>query len=276
MDTYAIEHVCILRNAPGSRDLAFDHALDWASGLKVPLQILTLPSEAAGVPNGIVPAPIHEESASAWTERGTTCEEISYTDASCLAAQLFRPHGLSVFSESLPPKIKNRLLDSSLHVRQSAILVCSGSWPPVSRVLIVHARFDGEDGFLDSAVPLCRLFQAAPVILTVARTESKARQGQRIAEEACLVHRIPAHLDYVVGLDVRLAVASIARWRRCSHVFLARRQAIPWWSWMRGDTLKELLDSADSLTFLALPESGFRLRAGAAPSQENFEHLVTP
>jgi hypothetical protein len=142
-------------------------------------------------------------------------------------------------------------------------------------VLILNATPEGQHGFLAAGLSLCKLFEVVPVILTVARTETQARQRQRLAEEICRVHQIPAIHDYVVGLGAREAVTSIARWRRCSHVFIARRQAISWWRWMRGDTLTELLDLADSLTVLGLPESGVRLPAAAGQSEQNSEHLLT-
>jgi hypothetical protein len=262
MDSVPFERVCVLLDHPAPPYGALSHAQEWASRLDVPLDILTLSS----ITGDSVDVP----------DQGIRPEDLRVVEPSSIARELFQPGGLSVFSEALPARIKNRLLHSSLYSGQNAVLVCSGAYAPVSRVLILNATPEGAHGFLAAALSVCQLFELVPVILTVARTETQARRRQQLAEELCLVHRIAAIHDYVVGLDVGVAVNSIARWRRCSHVFVARRQAIPWWRWMRGDTLKELLDLADSLTFLALPESGFRLRTDAAPSQENSEHLVTP
>src|SRR5262249_23507324 len=169
---------------------------------------------------------------------------------------------ISVFSAALAPRIKNDLLRRSVRARQNAVLVCPSTWQPASRVLILHDLQSSSTGFLATALALCRLLRVDPVVLTLARTNKQAREGQRAAEETCSVHRIAAHLDSVVGGDLRGAAVSIARWRRCSHVFLEQRQANSWWRWLRGDTIERLLGLTESQTFLRLPSAGLQLHAG--------------
>src|SRR5262249_15693796 len=96
----------------------------------------------------------------------------------------------------------------------------------------------------------------------LARTDKQAREGQRAAEEACSVHRIAAHLDSVVGGDLRGAAASIARWRRCSHVFLEQWKANSWWGWLGGATNERLFGLTESQTFLRLASAGLQLPTG--------------
>jgi K+-sensing histidine kinase KdpD len=123
-------------------------------------------------------------------------------------------------------------------------------------VLVVQEHHDPASSFLGAAAELCRSLQARPVVLTVARTESEAERRQVLAEEAFAARRLHADFDFVVGLDVRTAVASVARWRRCSHVFMERQHAPSWWPWRRGDTITQLLGLTGSLTLLALPDMG--------------------
>jgi K+-sensing histidine kinase KdpD len=89
-------------------------------------------------------------------------------------------------------------------------------------------------------------------------------------------HRLAAHFDFVVGGNAAGAVVSVARWRRCGHVFLAQRRAQPWWRWLRGDTLKTLLGLADSLTVLALPEEDVHSIAPSADAQARMARATAP
>jgi hypothetical protein len=262
MDTLALEHVAVWLDSLAPRGGAFPHALDWASGLKIPLRILGLSSgKTDSLLHGAL-APAGTECAAACAERGVACDVVECSQMSAAVGELFCPHGLSVFSSALASRVRDGFLRASMRAKENAILVCPASCAPVSRVLILHAPQDPTGGFLASALSTSRALGVNPVILTVARTERQARRGQLVAERACYVHRLAAHLDFVVGVDVGAAVASIARWRRCSHVFLERRQATPWWRWRQGDTLERLLGLTDSLTFLALPEAGLPAAAG--------------
>jgi len=271
MNPVALKHVAVCIDAAAAWGGVFREALDWASRLKLPLKIVGLPSGMASAPLQGAYAFNLDECLTAGAECGVPCEVIECGHWSAVREQLFGSHGLSAFGATLSVRVKTSFLRWSLRARNSAVLVCSVAGRPVSRMLIVHAPQQSDRGFLASALSLCRLFEVIPVILTVARTERQARQVQRAAEEACYEHRLAAHLDYVAGVDARVAVASIARWRRCSHVFLERRQAIPWWRWLRGDTLHELLGASDSLTFLALPEAGLQVPVNDATR----EHLAT-
>jgi hypothetical protein len=258
MGAVEIDRVAVWLDPSAARGGAFEHALDWASRLAVPLRILGHSSEG---PDPLLPgasASAAQECAAACAERGVASHVVECSELSVAVEQLFCPRELSVFNSSLPAHVRGNFLRWSLHAKHAATLVCSPTCEPVSRVLVVYASQGNTSGFLDSALSACQVFRANPVILTVARTEKQARQGQLAAERACYVHRLAAHLDYVVGVDIRAAVASIARWRRCSHVFLERRQARPWWRWLRGDTLEGLLGLSNSLTFLALPEAGLQ------------------
>jgi hypothetical protein len=223
MEPVTLDRVCVMADDEGERDVPLSHAKDWATWLGLPLEIVNPPA------------------------------------SDVRAKDLFRPSCLSVFSNALPREMKDQFVQCSVDADQSAILVCSQSHGQVSRALILHDAQDEECSSLSSALALCGLLQAVPVILTTAHTEAAARHGRQIAEAACLRYRTPAHLDYVVGMDLRAAVDSIARWRRCSHVFMARRRVTSWWNRTGPDILELLLKLADSLSLLALPDRGILL-----------------
>jgi len=256
MEPLILDHVCALTDGLSSGGEVLAQAQGWACALRLPLQVLNVADASASIPNGACRAATEFLLVGSRIPHDDTYGNLHAKASSSLTDQLFRPHGLSLFSSTLPSEMKNYLGRSALNVKENAVLVCSASSGTISRVLVLHALHEDENGFLHSTLSICRLFGVTPVILTLAGNELKARQGQRIAEEACLHHQIPALLDYVVGMDLRAAVLSIARWRRCSHVFMPRRHSIPWWRWPRRDILKLLLESDSSLSFLVLPESG--------------------
>jgi len=154
-------------------------------------------------------------------------------------------------------------------------MVCPPQWQPMSRVLIIHGEREGSLGYLDSAALLCSAFQVSPIVLTVARTDSRRERAMQQAEGTIAQRRLSAYFDFAAGYDLRKVVASIAHWRRCSHVFLARRRAIPWWRWLRGDMLQRLLALSNTLTFLALPEPGLRSGKAEEPSHMAQAQLQT-
>jgi hypothetical protein len=275
MERQAIQHLSVWLDALAPPGGAFAQALDWATHLHLPMHGLAVsnmaPSALVGSDGVIDQGPC----IAACAARGVPFEPMNFSDSVTAARQLFHPRTMSVFSDAVPPDQRMNLLRWSLKDRCNAVLVCTRAYHPVSRVLILHQPGHAEPGYLASALTLCKAFQVLPIILTAARTESKAREGQRAAETVCYAERMAAHLDYVVGLELRAAVASIARWRRCSHVIMPRRQAISWWRWLGGDTLKELLELADSLTFLALPECGIGLPPAATLNGQQNSRLVT-
>jgi hypothetical protein len=129
-------------------------------------------------------------------------------------------------------------------------------------VLLLNQGLDPANSFLTSAAQVCRAFQVTPVVLTVARSEKEARLRQRFAEETFAAQKLPGDFDFVVGCDVRVAVSLEARCRRCSHVFVEKHNAPPWWRWLRGDVMQRLLGLSESFAFLTLSGAGPPLRIG--------------
>jgi K+-sensing histidine kinase KdpD len=154
----------------------------------------------------------------------------------------------------LPDRLRGLLLRESLQGPETSALVCLAPFAPVSRLLVLHQHAEPPDGFLAAAADVCRRVGVRPVVLTVGRTDGEARRRQAVAEAVLAAGGLPADFDAVVGRDVRSAVAWAARWRRCSHVVVAKRQAAGWWRWPRNAAFQNLLGLSDRLTFLALPD----------------------
>jgi hypothetical protein len=249
---------------------AFEHALEWASRFGVPLHGVVSRSKSDPGGGQFGPATARtpgnearscgagtgalQACAAASSQRGVSWRSSAWQKPLIRAGdQLFRPRELCVFGQSIPLWLKAELLRRSFVCARPPVLVCPQLWEPVSRVLILHQHRDPGNGFLDVAGQLCRTLDVTPVVMTVARSAREARLRQAFAEERLARLNLPADFDFIIGSDVRTAVACLARWRRCSHVFLERENAPFWWRWLRGDLMEQLLGLSESLTFLALP-----------------------
>lgn len=263
MRSPGLRHISVWVDEAAPEQGPFVHALEWAAHLGLPLHGIAAPPTGSGVRS----AEQMETCARACLGRGIPWVAFPGQGPLTLEAeQSTRPPELCVFGHALPARLKEELLRRSLRGTGTSVLVCPRPWRPVSRVLVVQQHGPGGSRFLDSAAGVCRAFQVEAVVLTVARSEREARLRQRSAEEAFAAQRCPAEFDFMVGWDVRTAVAWAARWRRCSHVVLEKENALSWWRWLRGDTMGRLLELSDSLTFLALPGAGSSLLAPAEAS----------
>lgn len=225
---------------------AFVHALEWASRLRLPLR-----GVAFSAPRDLS---VYTE---ACNRKGVSWELAVRQENLYLGVEDFLgPLCLCVFGQALPPRLREYLLRCSLEGQQTATLVCPDEAAPLSRVLVLNQGRGPAHSFLTATARLCRLFQAIPAVLTVARSEAEARFRQQAAQALFARHGFPGDFDFLVGCDLRTAVSLEARCRRCSHVFVEREKASAWRRWFRGDVLHRLLRLADSLAFLSLPGLG--------------------
>jgi hypothetical protein len=238
---------------------AFAHALEWASQLRVPLQAVVGPTperslDESGNKEFDRLAERLESCAAVCRSKGVSWKTaIRCEKPMGRMEQLFGPDRLGVFGSNLPLPLKEKLLRWAQRCGEGPVLIASLAWQPVSRVLVLHELFGPDDSFLDSVADLCRTFRASPVVLTVAGTEAKARQGQRRAQEDLAQHRLEADFDFLVGGDLRVGIPAVARWRQCSHVIVPQLHAAPWWRWFRRGIIGHLLRWPDSLSVLVLP-----------------------
>jgi hypothetical protein len=262
MDTLAVRNVSVWLDGVATWRDTFAHGVEWASRLQLPLRAIVAgpgreghaawPQEAV---RGNVAAEQIQSCARVCAEKGVPWDGLWWRDpAGAGLEQILRPSELCVLGNALPLELKAQLLRHASGSARSPLLVCSPSWRPVSRILMVHQRRDPGSRFLNAAADVCHAFGVMPAVLTVARTEGEARRRQGFAEEALAGLGVAADFDLVSGCDVRTAVKWIAPWRHCSHVLLERPSARPWWRRLRGDTPEQLLGLSDSLTLLTLPE----------------------
>jgi hypothetical protein len=240
---------------------AFRHALDWASRLEVSLR-------------GVLADEQHRRLATDWRSEATGKEAsglLAACEAACRYASVpwqqsvchgpvtanvgwfLQPTALAVVGSTLAEGAKDALLGQATHGPAFPVLVCPQTWQPLERVLVLHQDGPAVATFLDAMAELCGTLRLTPVVLTVARRERAALTGQRTAQAIWSAHGYPADFDMLVGCKVQTAVASVARWRRCSHVFVERRHSSPWWAWLRADSLGQLLALSDSFPFLVFP-----------------------
>jgi len=165
---------------------------------------------------------------------------------------------LLIFGHAFHPNQHQDLLNKQVLLDFPAVLVCPDEYSPISRILVLNKQVDGDQGFLTRAAHLCNSLKAFPIVLTVARSVREAQAAQRAAQKTLLEQRVGADFDCIVGSEVRLLIAKVARWRRCQLIMMERRISKPWWRWMRAPHNEWLIELNQSFALLAFPGVGFR------------------
>ncbi len=238
---------------------SFAQGLDWAGRLHLPLHGVLL-RESCRSWEKCRPQRDHELLDSCSAQCGglgvsweaTVCEETP----TLAAVQLVRPNELCVFSQAVSPVLWDVLLHWTLSSPETISLVCPENSPRLERVLIVNEDNGPESKFLLSAAQICKRLAASPIVLTADRQEREARRRELLAEEIFARQEVAADFDLIACADIRQAVVLATRCRGCTHVFVERRHAAPWWHWLRGQTLQRLLGLSESLTFLTYSGTG--------------------
>jgi hypothetical protein len=255
METLTVRSVAVWLDGLAPEKGTFAHALEWASRLGLPLRAAVVPpaSRAKGLEAGAAPAEQLAACAAACARKGVPWDGSLWQDPpASKAGRLLRPQELAVVADALPPA----------QVAAAPVLLCPRAWQPASRVLVLHEPRESGDCFLEAAADVCRSLGVTPVVLTVARSESEAWEGQRVAEAIFRASGLAADFDLIAGCDVASAAAGAARWRRCSHVFLERRPLSPWQRWFQGDTMSRLRVLSAACALLVLPDRGRAVAAG--------------
>jgi nucleotide-binding universal stress UspA family protein len=268
MAALSLERVSVWLDAFSPDHGAFAHALDWAEHLGLPLRAIAAQCQhhvfsRAGADcvvecNGIEGdvEPVIRACAATCDRSGVPLDALTWRGPMDTGVQsLLEPAELCVFGKALPAQLEGALLRESLQMPWTSALICPTAWQPVSRILVLYQHADPAPAYLDAVATVCHRFDSRPVVLAVARTDAESRWRLRAAQGALALRGLAADFDTIVGGDIRSSVASVAKWRRCTHVVVAKRHATGWWRWLRGDPLEQLLDLSDQLTFLALPDT---------------------
>lgn len=233
---------------------AFAQTLDWAVRLRLPVRGMLSRGE------GLTREPA---CAAACSRRQLEWQAAVLPENN--AGLRTKSDDLLVFGQALSEERKRGLLHGAWGKDMPPMLVCPDRGSAISRVLLVDRAGQAEAGYLDAAIEICRRLHAAPVILTLARTERAVRRCQRQTQAELARLGADAELDAAIGAEIRQAVASVARWRRCHLVIADHPGNLPWWRWSRNQFVDGLLEVARSLAFLALPGGGRERDRSASP-----------
>lgn len=264
-----------------------DHALEWASRLRVPLHAGckgTLAGQAIvssrDNPTGSVPSETGYALLRDYAER---CERlgIGWSMESSVwenSDQGSRSSTLHLFGTQNGGGLKLLPVPSSSEIKRlsgAPIMLCPPIWKPLSRVLLLNTSWKPSEEFFALASQVCKAFQVSPVVLTLARTERRARLRQQIAQQIYSHHFLPADFDFVVGRELPDAVASVANWRRCSLVLAEQQHEGSWWYWRGPGDPSELIRLARTLSVLVVPVPA-QPAVGARPGAAGERAHVSP
>lgn len=215
MHDWTLQHVSVWLEDASSNESAFNHALEWAFRLNLPLRVAA-----------ITQPPVSDRIKS-WGEkcalRGVALETHLTTARTQGAVEHFlKPHGLCVFSDSADAHTEQDLLQRSARIPTLCQLLSAGATAPIGRVLILCRDTDLCVKYLESAARICQALETTPIILILAKTEYDAELKHEYAEGIFNASRMLVDVDFVIDREPRQAVSRIASWRRCSHVIVPR------------------------------------------------------
>jgi hypothetical protein len=136
-----------------------------------------------------------------------------------------------------------------------AVLLCSDTWVPPTKVLIVDQGQQEHSGFLEAALNLCHDLQVAPIVLTIGCSQRAAQARQQAVRDELARSGFRADFDFIVGCETHVAAANVARWRRCQFAIVGLHQQEPWWRRFANIGATSPIAWPQSLTFLMLPET---------------------
>ena len=237
---------------------AFPQAVSWGAHLQVPVQgIAVRPASSLRQHDQAAYSPLPHEigkSCAAICRQNNVRWELSDRSGPDLgeAWSSIRRDDLLIFGRGLAHGEKKQLLRHAQRSNGPGVLICPDDMPALRRILLVQ-QDNLQEEFLRIAVGLCRCFQAGLVVLSVARSNRAAQTGEQAARRALANAGIETDFDVLVGSEVRVAVAHVARWRHCQLVVMQGERSNSWWRWLRGTPAEEMMDLAASLSFLSLP-----------------------
>jgi hypothetical protein len=264
-------------SAPGRG--AFAQGVEWASRLGLPLRAMVASDRrlrgvsADGLPACSEPMPERLAACEAACAQRGVAMECAWWEGAVAAGvkQFLSPSSLCVFGKALCDSgARIELVHQSLDAPDVPLLIAPQVSQPIARVLIVNQPSDTVGDFLGSVAWLCGALRVTPIVLTVAPTEREATRRSDAAREAWSGTGLAADFDLLAGDDAQEAVASVSRWRRCTHIVVERQVTSPWQRWLRGSFLERWLCLSDSFGLLTVPAA-----RAAAPSKGERSPLLS-
>jgi hypothetical protein len=270
----SLTHVSIWLDDESSSDGGLRQAIDWAGRLGLPLRVVVTSTRFAK--HAITEAeqanvaavsqreatPIVEKIKSwglACAQRGIMMETTFWVGETEVGIdQFLRPRGLCIIEHNHREEARGQLLERSLRRRDVVLALTPPNNKLLSRVLVLNDPLEPESCFLETAARLCGALGVQPLVLTIAASEEDALLKQRFAEGICSSLHVAGDFDSVVSHDARLAVARVAQWRKCSHVFFERPKngpPLPRRQRFGADAFHDLRELSGLVTLVALPEA---------------------
>ena len=169
------------------------------------------------------------------------------------AADDLAPQDLLVLSHCAADTDPGRLEQYFLQLNRCPMLVCPQDPAPIARVLLLFKSESRNHHDLRSSARLSREIGAVLVVLTGANSARVAKRNQQPARLILAQESTNCEFDFIVGTDIEMAAASVARWRHCQLVVTGRYGNPPWRRWLRGSTSQRLLGLAESVAVLSFP-----------------------
>jgi hypothetical protein len=173
LNSLAIQQVSVWLDDPETAASTFDHSVDWAARLSLPLRLVTTPSIAREAGRS------RTEAASSKCRR--LCAEKNVPFEVCLApddssaiVRVLTPGHLCVVGEGLSAARREVLLQRARRCPATSLLLCPPAARPPGRVLIVWWYLGERDPFLEEAARLCGTLGVVPVVLVLADSEEDA------------------------------------------------------------------------------------------------------
>ena len=273
-----LQRIVVLLEPEAPEQGAFAEALHWAKRLQLPLHGIEFSPRLPGEhcpgrfppPDRSVVSPeaaLDERTEGLAQRYAAACARLGVPWEQCAEAchsptglpALFAANDLLVLEQSSTSRHRRELLQQLLRQRTPALLLCSHTEErPLRRMLILHEASARRKSVLPAALALCQRLGVTPVVLTVARSERRACIQEEGARRLVAGIGLPCEFDFVVGAEVRVAVACVARWRRCQVVAMDRNHSTSWWRWWRDDRFNLVTSLPAPLAALALPEGAER------------------
>jgi hypothetical protein len=166
-----------------------------------------------------------------------------------------RARDLCMLSQTVPERRRRALLRESTAAACGGLFFTPAAYLPVSRIVVLCQQTPPSNGFLRQLLKLCEVFEARLSLVAAAGSLARARALEQASVEAMARHGFYSDCDVLAGLDVRTAVATLARWRNCQLVAVESPPRRSWWARLLHDRVAEnLVGLLDTLGVLVLPD----------------------
>ena len=229
----------------------FVHALEWALMLRLPMRGIACPyGKGEPFPQAVV------KSCQATCDREGVpwsygCELVDQKNGTGGVPEL--QHDFCILGGGLPRARQKYIVQAALASSGVGPLLCPPHWGALRRALVVSEGYSPESGYLDNAAMICRVAGCPASVLTLSHSVDAAGRLQDSAQKVFYGQGVPADFHTVVAGNARGAVAMVAGWRRCSHIFMEKSAPSAWRRWLGLNWTDATNDLIGSFAVLPIP-----------------------